>query len=84
MSIPYAEASLQRCSHENVPRKVPPNTQEGIHAEVRPQQSRCAALLKSHSNAGAPPKTNSQKTPSTRTPPKDCIRVCSKIQINLK
>ena len=84
MSIPYAEAALQRCSHENVPRKIPPNTQEKTHAEVKPQQSRRAALLKSHSNAGAPPQTNSQKTQFTRAPPKDCTRICSKIQINLK
>ena len=84
MSIAYAEVALQRCSHENVPCKIPPNTQETTNAEVRPQQSRPAALLKSHSNAGAPTQANSQKTPSTRAPPKDCTRVCSKIQINLK
>ena len=61
MSISHAEAALQRCSHENVPRKILPNPQENTHAEVRPQQSRRAALLKSHSNAGAPPQTNSHK-----------------------
>ena len=58
-SIPYAEAALQRCSHENVPRKIPPNPQENTNAKVKLQQGRRAALLKSHSNAGAPPQTNS-------------------------
>ena len=38
----------------NTPRKIPPNPQENIHAEVRHQQSRRAALLKSQSNAAAP------------------------------
>ena len=84
MSIPYTEVALQRCFHSNVPRKIPPNTQENTHAEVRPQESPRAALLKSHSNAGAPPQANPQKTPSRRAPPKDCTHVCSKIQINLK
>ena len=81
MSIPYAEATLQRCSHENVSRKIPPNTQEKTHAEVKPQQSRRAALLKSHSNAGAPPQTNSQKTQSTRAPPKDCTAYVQKSKL---
>ena len=49
MGIPYAEAALQRSSHENVPGKIPPNSQGNTHAEVRPQQSHRAALLKSHS-----------------------------------
>ena len=84
MSIPYAEAALQRCSHENVPRKTPPNPEENTHAKVTLQQSRRKALLKSHFNAGALPQTNSQKSPSTRASPKDCIRGYSKIQINLK
>ena len=43
MSIPYAEAALQRYSHENVPRKVPPNPQENTHAEARHQKIRRAA-----------------------------------------
>ena len=68
MSIPYAEAAFQRRSHENVPRKIPPNAQENTHAEVRLHQSRRAALLKSHSNAGAPPQTNNPKTPCTIAP----------------
>ena len=46
MSIPYAEAALQRYSHENVPRKVPPNSQENTHAEVRHQKS-CRAVYSS-------------------------------------
>ena len=43
MSIPYAEPAHQRHSHENVSRKVPPNSQENTHAEVRQQKSRRAA-----------------------------------------
>ena len=58
MSDPYAEGALHRCSHENVPQEIPPNPQENTHAEMRPQQSRRAALLKLHSNAGAPPQIN--------------------------
>ena len=45
--------------------------QEKTNAEVRPQQSRRAALLKSLANAGAAPqihRTNSQKHPLTRAP----------------
>ena len=43
MSIPYAEAVLQRYSHENVPRKVPPNPQENTHAKARHENSCRAA-----------------------------------------
>ena len=68
ISIPYAEAALQRCSHENTPQKIPPNLQENTHVEVRPQQSRHAALLKSHSDSGAPPQTNPQNTLHKSTP----------------
>ena len=88
MSIPYAEAALQRCSHESAPKKNAANLQENTHAVVKPQQSRRAALLKPHSNAGAHPqipRTNPQKHLPTRAPLKDArIRVYSKIQINLK
>ena len=54
ISIPYGEAALRRCYHKNTLRKIPPNPQENTHAEVRPQKSPCAALLKPHSNVGAP------------------------------
>ena len=37
------------------PQKYAANPQKNTYAEVRSQQSRCAALLKSHSNAGTPP-----------------------------
>ena len=43
MGIPYAEAAIQRYSHENVPQKIPPNPEENTHTEVRHQQSRRAA-----------------------------------------
>ena len=43
VSVLYAETAFQRYSHENVPRKVPPNPQENTHAEVRHQKSRRAA-----------------------------------------
>ena len=95
MSIPYAEAALQRCSHENVPGKIPPNPQENNHAEVTkllPTKLLCSfievALQCGHSptNKSPPPPSpqRKEKTPCTRAPPKGCNRVCSKIQINLK
>ena len=87
MSIQYAEAALQRCSHENAPRKLPPNPQDNIHAKVRPQQSHRAALLKPDPNSGSLLQThctNSSEHSTTRAHQKACIRVYSKIQINLK
>ena len=87
MSIPYAGAALQRYSHRKVPEKYAANSQENTHAKVRPQQSHCAALLKSHTNVGSLPQihlTNLPKHPPIRAPPKDCICVYSKIQINSK
>ena len=82
ISIPYAEAALQRCSHEKMPppqkKKNAANPQENTHTEVWPQQSCHAALLKSHSNTSASPqmhRTNPQKHPPTRAPPKDYIRI---------
>ena len=54
-------AALQRCYHKNAPWRIPPNQQENTQAEMRPQQSRHAALLKLHSNAGASTQTNPQK-----------------------
>ena len=83
MIIPYAGAALQRCSHVKAARKITPNPQENTHAKVRPQQCRRAALLKSHSNAGALPETNPQKHPPQEHP-QDYTRVYSKVQINLK
>ena len=62
-------------------------SQENTHTEMRPQQSSHAALLKSHSNVGIPPQIyhiNPPKHPPTRAPPKDCVHIYSKIQINLK
>ena len=90
--IRYAEAALQRCSHERPPlpppkKKNAENSQENTHTEMRPQQSSHAALLKSHSNVGIPPQIyhiNPPKHPPTRAPPKDCVHIYSKIQINLK
>ena len=87
MSIPYAEAALRGALMKRRPEKYVANPQENTHTEVRPQQIRRAVLLKSHSNAGAPPqihRTNIRKHPPTRAPLKDCIHVYSKIQINLK
>ena len=54
------------------------NPQENTQTEVRPQQSCHAALLKSHSNTSASPqmhRTNPQKHPPTRAPPKDYIHI---------
>ena len=54
---------------------------------VQTQQSYRAALLKSDSNEGHPPQvhhTNASKHSPTRAPPKECIRVNSKIKYNLK
>ena len=61
MSISYEEAALQRCYHKNAPLKIPLSPQESTQDEVRPQQIRRAALLKSHSNTGAPRQTNPKK-----------------------
>ena len=57
----YIRASLQRCYHKNASRKILPNPHENTHIKVRLQQSHRAALLKSHSNAGAPTQTNPPK-----------------------
>ena len=92
MSIPYAEAAHQRYSHENVSRKVPPNSQENTHAEVRQQKSRRAAYssrtptqVLPHKQIPPtlppplPPPPKKKKTPSTRALPKSCTRVYSKV-----
>ena len=86
---PSRGAALQRCSHERPPpkKKKAEISQENTHTEMRPQQSSHAALLKSHSNVGIPPQIyhiNPPKHPPTRAPPKDCVHIYSKIQINLK
>ena len=63
------------------------NSQENTHTKMWHQQSSHAALLKSHSNVGIPSQIyhiNPQKHPPTRAPPKDCVHIYSKIQINLK
>ena len=60
MSIPYAEAALRGALMKRRPEKYVANPQENTHTEVRPQQIRRAALLKSHSNAGAPHKSTAQ------------------------
>ena len=82
-----------RGAHMKAPNPPPPKkkyaeySQENTHTEMRPQQSSHAALLKSHSNVGIPPQIyhiNPPKHPPTRAPPKDCVHIYSKIQINLK
>ena len=35
--MPYAEAALQRCSHEKAPRKNAPNPQKNTHSNVQPE-----------------------------------------------
>ena len=73
---------------KNHPEEKTGNPQENIHAKVQTQQSRSATFIKPHSNADSPPTNPAQKSPKkhllTIAPPKDCIRIYSKILINLK
>ena len=72
---------------KNHPEEKAGNPQENIHAKVQTQQSRSAAFMKPHSNADSPPQIQRKNPPKyllTIAPPKDCISIYSKIQINLK
>ena len=48
----FAEATIQRCSQENLFWKYAANLQENTHAKVSFQESCLAALLKSHFSMG--------------------------------
>ena len=56
------EAALQRCSPRKTLYKYEANPQENNRAEARSQQSRFAALLKSHPRTDAPPRIQSTTT----------------------
>ena len=86
MSIQYAEVALQRCSHEKAPQNMrSKSTGEHPWQSVTPTKPPCSFIevtLQYRCSPTSPP--HHTKHAPTRAPQKDCIRVYSKIQINLK
>ena len=81
MSIPYAEAALQRCSRKKGSPKIrSKSTEEHLRRCVIPTKPLCSFIEVTlqcwHSPTNLSHK--SLKHPPTRVPPKECIRVIQK------